>query len=116
MLPRVLPFALLGLIPLACQHPGVDENAFRWTNQLPPGAVVHIRNGAGNIIVKRSSGPEVVVSGTRQWRRSRESDIRFVVNQVGNDYYVCAMWHSSGKCGPSGYRGRRVSAFLTMFS
>ena len=42
--------------------------------------------------------------------------LRFVVSHVGNDYYVCAMWRSSGTCGSTGYRGRRTGGFLTMFS
>ena len=39
-----------------------------------------------------------------------------MVRQIGSDYYICAMWRASGKCGASGYRGRQTSTFLTMFS
>lgn len=112
-------FACIGLavIATACRREsGFDPEAFRWTNQLPAGARVHLRNGAGDIVVKRGTGPSVVVTGSRKWRRSRPSDLHFAVTHVGGDYYVCAMWRSSGRCGPTGYRGRHVNGFLTMFS
>ncbi|MDB4878507.1 MAG: hypothetical protein JWM41_4953 [Gemmatimonadetes bacterium] len=103
------------LAAAACRGPGEDD-AFRWTNELPAGAVVHLRDGSGDITVRRATGQSVVVNGTRRWRKGRANDIRFVVNQVGNDYYVCAMWSGSGKCGDGGYRGKQTGGFLTMFS
>lgn len=108
--------ALTALAATGCSRPGQDERAFQWTSDLPAGAVVHLRDGAGGITVKRSENQSVQVSGSRRWHRGHASDIKFVVNQVGNDYYVCAMWHGSGKCGSNGYRGRQTGGFLTMFS
>jgi hypothetical protein len=109
--------ALSALSAASCaRSSGEDAGAFQWTNELPAGAVVHLRDGAGDIVVKRSAGQSVQVSGSRRWRRGRASDIKFVVNQVGNDYYVCAMWQGSGKCASDGYRGRHFNGFLTMFS
>jgi hypothetical protein len=100
----------------ACSRAGFDEQAFRWTTELPAGAVVHFRDGAGNITVRRANGSAIVVNGARQWRRGHANDVRFAVTQSGRDYYVCAMWRGSGKCGSSGYRGRSTGGFLTMFS
>ncbi|HTE45359.1 MAG TPA: DUF4097 family beta strand repeat-containing protein [Gemmatimonadaceae bacterium] len=108
--------AVAALVAAACSRPGEDERAFQWTSQLPAGAVVHLRDGAGDIAVKRAEGQSVQISGSRRWRRGHSNDIKFTVNQVGNDYYVCAMWRGSGKCGSSGYRGRQTNSFLTMFS
>lgn len=101
---------------VGCSSPGADDRAFQWTNQIPAGSVVHLRDGEGDITVRRASGPSAVVVGSRRWRHGRPDDVRFVVNQDGNDYYVCAMWRGSGKCGASGYRGRRTGSLLTMFS
>ena len=106
---------LASLQVTACSRGGSDQ-AFRWSGSVPPGATVHLRDGVGNIDVRHTGGQTVVVDGSRQWRRSRSRDIRFVVSHVGNDYYVCAMWRSSGRCGSSGYRGRQTGGFLTMFS
>jgi hypothetical protein len=99
----------------ACSRPGSDD-AFKWTEALAPGAVVHIRDGAGNIEVRRAEGQTATISGSRRWQRSRAKDIKFVVTHTGNDYYVCAMWRASGKCGSGRYNGRQTSTFLSMFS
>lgn len=103
------------LVVVGCSHAGSDH-AFQWTTDLPPGAVVHIRDGAGNITVRRGTGQQAVVSGERRWHRGRAKDVQFAVTQSGKDYYLCAMWRGSGKCGPSGYKGRSTGGFLTMFS
>jgi hypothetical protein len=108
--------AALALAAAACSRPVQENHAFQWTNQLPAGAVVHLRDGTGDITVRRSAGQNVLVNGTSRWRRGRSSDIHFSVNQVGNDYYVCAMWSASGRCGEKGYHGRQTGGFLTMFS
>ncbi len=108
--------ALVCVAASACHRPGEDADAFQWTSELPAGSVIHIRDGAGDITVRPATGQSAVVKASRQWRRSRASDVTFVVNQQGNDYYVCAMWRGSGKCGSAGYRGRQTSGFFTMFS
>jgi hypothetical protein len=100
----------------ACRHRSREDTAFRWTSQVQPGAVVHLRDGAGNITVRHAAGPEAVVNGVRHWRRGRASDVQFEVTQHGNDYYICAMWRGSGHCGANGYRGRRTGSFLSIFS
>jgi hypothetical protein len=110
-----LTFGLVAVGLTACSHAGTDQT-FQWSNELPAGSVVHIRDGAGNISVARSDGQDAVVRGSRRWRRSRPSDIKFVVVSRGNDYYICAMWKNSGKCGSRGYRGRNTSSLLSMFS
>jgi hypothetical protein len=112
----LVPAFLAALTTAACSRPGADATPFRWSESVPAGATLHLRDGAGDVIVRRGAGPTVVVTGERRWRRSRATDIRFVVNHTGNDYYVCAMWRSSGTCGPSGYRGRQFGGFLTIFS
>ena len=113
---RWLFLVATALSTAACTHRSREDSPFRWTTQLAPGSVVHLRDGFGNITVRRSSGTEAVVSGMRQWRRGRPGDLEFVITQDGKDYYVCAMWRGSGKCAANGYRGRRTGGFLSMFS
>jgi hypothetical protein len=113
---RIACLAAVSIVAAACSSPGADERAFQWSDQLPAGAVVHLRDGSGDITVRRSAGPSALVTGSRRWRRGRAKDVQFVVKQEGNDYYVCAMWRGSGKCGGSGYRGKQTAGFLTMFS
>jgi len=100
----------------ACSRAGSDDQAFRWTSNVPAGAVIHFRDGAGNITVHRAAGQQATVNGGRRWRRGRAKDVQFVVSTSGNDIFVCAMWSGSGKCGASGYRGRSTGGFLSMFS
>jgi hypothetical protein len=113
---RIAFLAACTLAAAACSRPGRADQAFEWTNHLPPGAIVHFRDGAGDVVVRRSTGQSVAVTGGVQWHRGRSSDVKFQVNQVGNDYYVCAMWRASGKCAAQGYHGRQTNGFLTMFS
>lgn len=109
--------ASLALAATGCSRAGMDEEpAFKWSTPLPAGAVLHIRNGSGGIDVRPSADPNVTVTGGRRWKRGHADDIRFVVTQAGNDYYVCAMWRNSGRCGERGYRGKNTGGLLTMFS
>ena len=113
---RWLVVVVAALSVSACVHRAHQDVPFSWSTQLPPGAVVHFRDGVGNITVRRAAGTQASVSGMRQWRRGRSTDLEFVMRQDGRDYYVCAMWRGSGKCGASGYRGRRTGGVLSIFS
>ncbi|HEX4681983.1 MAG TPA: DUF4097 family beta strand repeat-containing protein, partial [Gemmatimonadaceae bacterium] len=113
---RLLIVAVASTTLAACHGSGSNPEAFRWTEPLPPGAVVHLLNGSGSISVRPGTGNAVVVNGSTRWRRGSASDVRFVVNHRGNDYFVCAMWRASGRCDDRGYRGARTKSFLTMFS
>lgn len=101
---------------VSCAHRAHQDTPFRWTSQLAPGSVVHLRDGVGSITVRRAAGPEASISGVREWRRGRASDLEFAMTQDGKDYFICAMWRGSGRCAANGYRGRRTGGFLTMFS
>jgi hypothetical protein len=110
---------VLGFAVSACSRRTVEvPEAFSWTEPLPPGASLHVRNGDGPITVVASADSTLRVIGGKRWRRGRERDIQFQVTRRGddNDIYVCAMWRASGRCGPSGYRGKRTDTFLSHFS
>jgi len=100
----------------ACSRGGSDDRAFEWATELPAGSVVHLRNGSGSIEVKRAAGQTAEVVGGRQWRRGRARDVKFVVTQSGNEFYICAMWRNSGRCAENGYRGKNTGGLLAMFS
>jgi hypothetical protein len=109
-------FAAFTLGAIACSRGGVEDRAFAWTEELPAGAIVHLRNGTGEINVRPATGQNFVVNGSRRWRHGRENDVKFVVTHTGNDYFVCAMWRNSGTCGAKGYRGKNTNGILAMFS
>lgn len=100
----------------ACSRSGRDDHAFEWSAELPAGSIVHIRNGAGDVEIKRADGQDGHIVGSRHWRRGRSRDVNFVVTQRGNEYYICAMWRNSGKCAERGYRGKNTGGFLALFS
>jgi hypothetical protein len=114
----VVPLAV-ALAVSGCGRRAVDRpDAFSWRESLPPGSSLHIRNGFGQITVVPAKDSMVHVIGGKHWRRGRERDVQFHVTHRGDagEYYVCAMWRGSGRCGPTGYRGKRTDTFLSHFS
>jgi hypothetical protein len=107
---------LLALAAAACHRGGSEDHAFEWSASLPAGAVLHLRDGTGSITVRRVDGGNAHVVGSRHWVRGRAKDVQFVVAQSGNDYYVCAMWQNSGRCGASGYHGASGGGLFEMIN
>jgi hypothetical protein len=103
-----------------CSRAGSNERAWESSLDLPPGSVVHIRNGVGDITVRRAAAdvPRAArLTAGVEWRRGRERDVHFEVTHDGNAFYVCAMWRGSGSCGANGYHGRsRAGGVLEMFA
>lgn len=97
-------------------EPREVTNAFQWADQIPAGATLHLRDINGNIRVEPTSGPTTQVTGSKRWRRGRESDVHFVANRVGNDVYVCAMWGKRGRCDEHGYTTSNHGSILQIFS
>jgi hypothetical protein len=85
----------------ACHRDGREvADAFAWTHELAPGSTVHLQTTMGNVTVRGTHEPVVHVQGTKQWRRGRERDVRFVLSHDGGDVYVCAIWaRRGGRCG-----------------
>ena len=86
-------------------------NAWQWSEELPAGATIHLRNTNGSIRVRPASGDRPTVVGSKRWRFGREQDVRFLEKRVGNDVYVCAVWGSSGQCDEDGYHSRTKHLF-----
>jgi putative adhesin len=114
---NALSVLALAALAAGCSHAGSDEHAWQWSEQIPAGSTVHIRSGTGDITVRSvAPGQNAVLTGSLAWKRSRAHDVSFEVSRIGNDYYVCAMWKGSGKCGANGYRGRRTGGILEAFA
>ena len=115
---RVLSMAAFAAA--GCSRAGSNEHAWESSLDLPPGSVVHIRNGVGDITVRQApaGGPRAAtLSASVAWKRGKEKDVHFDVTNDGNAYYVCAMWPGSGSCGANGYHGRsRSGSLLEMFA
>jgi len=100
----------------ACSRVTRNDDAFAWSENIPAGATVHLRDGMGNITVNAAPGRTASVRGALRSRRGHLDDVHFVVNRTGNDYYICAMWRNSGECNASGYRGSSSGPWWTIFS
>lgn len=118
---RPLAIALSVAALAACGGHTMHEtpNAFSWTDQLPAGATLHLRDLTGSIHVVPTTDASVRVRGSKSWR-GREPDVRFITNRRGDDMYVCAVFGSSGRCDEHGYRSRSgrsgIMGFLSIFS
>src|SRR5689334_19210115 len=86
-------------------------NAWQWSEPLPAGATIHLRNMNGSIRVRPTSGDQAMVVASKRWRFGRDGDVQFVEKRVGNDVYVCAVWGSRGQCDENGYRSRARGLF-----
>lgn len=112
----LLPLVALPAVA-ACNRSHHVANAFAWSDSLPAGATLHLRDGNGDVTVRPAAGSLVTVTASKRWNRGRERDISFQTRRIGNDIYVCAMWRNSGTCGARDYRGARArGGILTMFS
>src|SRR5206468_975919 len=67
---RFVLVAAAALALAACSRPNSEDRAFQWTGELPAGAVLHFRDGAGDIVVRRAAGQIASVSGSRRWQKS----------------------------------------------
>lgn len=93
-----------------------DTNAFRLTEELPPGSTLHLRTTIGRIEVRPTEASVVDVVGSKRWR-GRNGDVSFVTYRDGDDVYVCALWGRRGRCDENGYRSTVSGrSFLRIFS
>jgi hypothetical protein len=114
---KAFPVLALAVLVVGCSHAGSDGHAWEWSEQIPAGSTVHIRNGVGDITVRSvATGQNAVLTGGLAWKRSRARDVTFEVSHTGNEYFVCAMWKGSGNCGANGYHGRRTGGILEAFA
>jgi putative adhesin len=113
---RNLAVAFATLAAAGCSRTTVNDDAFSWSDTIPDGATVHVLDGTGSITVRAAGNHTALVRGAVRSRRGRLKDITFAVNRDGGDYYICAMWRTSGRCGASGYRGSSSHSWWTIFS
>lgn len=99
--------AALLLAPLAaCGHDDAAADSFAWSQAVPAGGWVRVRNLNGSVRVARASGPTVRISATKRYKGRRPETVRFLTAADGGGAVVCAVWGSSGgRCSANGYSG-----------
>jgi putative adhesin len=86
-------------------------NAWQWSETLPAGTTIHLRNMNGSIRVRPTNGDKAMVVASERWRFGRQNDVQFLVKRVGSDVYVCAIWGKRGQCDENGYHSRSRGMF-----
>lgn len=84
----------------------VRENAFTWSDQVPAGATLHVREFNGSIEVAPSEDDTLRVTARIEWRRGNPDEvIRFIGRREGQDALICAMWQQ-GDCSVGNYNAK----------
>jgi len=113
---RHLAVAVATFAAAGCSRTTVNDNAFSWSDTIPAGATLHLRDGTGSITVHAAGNHTALVRGAVRSRRGRLKDVTFAVNRDGTDYFICAMWRNSGRCDATGYRSSTSRPWWTIFS
>ena len=103
--PRLTAAALLVLPLAACEHGAREPDTFAWSQSVPAGQWVRIRNLNGSVRVARAPGGEVHVSATKRYKGGRPERVRFAREIEGGGVLVCALWGDGGRCDADSYRG-----------
>ena len=91
--------------PLAAQERASDRE-FRWSEPMPAGGWLRIRNLNGEIHVEPATGNTAEVVAVKHGRGD-PSEVRIDVSRSGNDVLVCALWTETTTCDEEGYRTGR---------
>lgn len=104
----VLALATAAALPATAQgQEQRDDQPFRWSERVPAGSWLRIRNLNGPIRVAEAAGDRAEVTGEKRWRRGDPSEVRFEVIRDGSNVTICALWGSESQCDAEGYRHER---------
>jgi hypothetical protein len=67
------------------------------------GAWFRVRNLKGAIVVRETTGRNVVVTASRRGGSGDDDDVRFDVRRDGANVTVCAIWPRTTRCDANGY-------------
>jgi len=95
--------ALLAPAALAAQERGTE----RWTfsDRVPAGQWIRVRNLNGDLRVRPSSSDKVEITATKSWRRGDPKDVRIETKKSSDgSVLVCAFWTEDATCTEDSYR------------
>lgn len=82
---------------------GASAETFHWAGRLAPGNSVWLRNTNGAITVDGHGGDSLVVTATKQWRRSDSGLAHVMVVPHAGGITFCAVWKArDAGCGERG--------------
>ena len=103
--------AITVFAPQAHAQRQAQRDAFTWSQKIPEGRWIRVRNLNGEIHVESTSGDKVEVTATKRYRRSDPETVRFEVQKVGpnqQDVLICALWTDRSSCDQHGYESHNV--------
>ena len=82
------------------------ENAFSWSDHVPAGATVHVRDLNGDIEVVVGTGDTARVTARLEWRKGDpDKSLRMSGSRQGDDALICAVW-GQGDCSEANYSSK----------
>ena len=115
MTARLLRSAVLAAVVAVAALPGAagaqdDRRSapFNWKGSARSGSWLTLRNVNGSVRIEGTSGGQVEVQATKQWRRGDPESVQVRVTRYGADgenVLVCAIWRDA-ECDERGYRSR----------
>jgi hypothetical protein len=94
---------LVGACGLAFGGKDVTREALRWTNKLPAGQTLHLRNLNGSVKVVAAKGEAAEVVAVEHKRDGDTRQITMQVQKVKDGYMICALYPGKpGRCDADG--------------
>ena len=106
-----IPCALLAAtLTVGCEEGSgplqVRENAFAWSDHVPSGATVTVRDLNGDITVQPSADDTVRVTARLEWHKGNPDEtLRMSGSRLGDDALICAVW-GDGACSRDNYTSK----------
>lgn len=92
---------------LAAPTTAHGQEPFRYSQSLPAGESVWVRNLNGPIRVEAAAGPTLEVVAEKRVRRGSADAVRITAERTSGGVLVCALWvERDTQCDASGYRSR----------
>src|SRR5205085_8141258 len=112
----LLPLLALLCTATACGRRSHDvPDAFRWEEEVAPGATIHLRTLSARIEVTPADGRSARVAGSTHWV-GRRDPVHFAWTREGDDVYVCALWSARADCTADDHDRGSDHSWLDMFS
>jgi hypothetical protein len=78
-----------------------SQEAFRWQGRVQAGQTLEIKGVNGNVRAEGTSGNQIEVVASKQWRRSDPKDVEIRVVEHANGVTICAVYPSADASRPN---------------
>jgi hypothetical protein len=101
---RTLSFAAL-LAPAVLAAQSRETEHWSFSDRVPAGQWIRVRNLNGDLRVRSSSSDKVEVTATKSWRRGDPKDVRIETRKSSDgSILICAFWTEDATCSETDYK------------